>query len=330
MMSQCSHCPSAVAIFLLALGSASAVAAADGFPNRPIRLIVPFAPGGTTDIVARTLADKMGAALKQPIQVDNRSGAGGAIGADAVAKARPDGYTVGVATASTHEFTPACNKDSPYHPVSDFEMIGLVSTSPAMVYVKGDSTLTSFAEILAASRKEPGAYTWGTPGVCSNTHFLVELVNRSGGGKITPVPYRGNSAATADLIAGRLTLASDAVNPASVGFVNSGAVRPIAMIGKSDVAALRNVPTFRDQGLDVGAFNVWQGLVAPAKTPSAIVAALNAALREALADPELRRRWLNDGITPFPDTAPSRMRAQVQAGYESSRKLAEEMGVSPR
>jgi tripartite-type tricarboxylate transporter receptor subunit TctC len=317
-----------MSVFLLASTGVPWAQAADAFPSGPIRLIVPFGTGGPTDLVARELSARMGAALGQPVHVENRAGAGGAIGADAVAKARPDGYTIGVATASTHEYTPACRRDSPYHPVRDFEMVGLVATSPTLVFVKGDSKFSSFPDILAASRQDPGAYTWGTPGVCSNAHFLVEILNRSGAGRITPVPYRGNNQAAVDLIAGRITLASDAVTTVSLGFVTSGAVRPVAIIGESELGALKGVPSFRDQGLDIGAFSVWQGLVAPAKTPSDIVARLNAALRHALADPGLQRRWQDDGITPSSDNSPKAMKAQIQAGYESSRQLAEELGLS--
>jgi tripartite-type tricarboxylate transporter receptor subunit TctC len=313
---------------LLAWACACVAVAAEAFPAGPIRLVVPFGTGGPTDLVARGLAQRMGAALGQPVHVENRAGAGGAIGADAVAKAKPDGLTIGIATASTHEYTPACRKDPPYHPVRDFEMVGLIATSPTLVFVKGDSAHTGFAEILAASRNNPGAYTWGTPGICSNAHFLVELLNRSGGGRLTPVPYRGNNQATVDLIAGRITLASDAVTPVSLGFIASGAVRPVAIIGRSELAALRNVPSFGDQGLDIGTFSVWQGLVAPAGTPPGIVARLNAALRTALADPALRQRWQDEGVSPAADSSPGAMKAQIQAGYESSRRLAEELGLS--
>lgn len=312
---------SSSAIFLCAWVGTSAVLAAEDFPDKPIRLIVPFAAGGTTDLVARSLAERMGAALGQLVQVDNRAGAGGAIGTDAVVKARPDGYTIGMATASTHEFTPACNKDVRYHPVNDFEMLGLVATTPSVVFVKADSKLGSLADVLAASRANPGTTTWGTPGVCSNTHFLVALVNKNGGGQIAPVPYRANNLATVDLVAGRLTLASDGVSAASA-LMSSGAVRPIAIIGTTTVGALRNVSSFRDQGVDIGQFQVWQGLVAPAKTPSVVLARLNAALRSALADAKLQQRWLDDGITPSPDPSPATMKAQVQAGFESAQKLA--------
>ncbi|WP_280812769.1 tripartite tricarboxylate transporter substrate binding protein [Variovorax sp. TBS-050B] len=317
-----------MAALLFAWAGVSPVLAAEPFPSRPIRLVVPFGTGGPTDLVARGIATKMSASLGQPVHVENRAGAGGAIGADAVAKARPDGYTIGIATASTHEFTPACSKEPPYHPVNDFEMVGLIATAPTLVLVKGDAMFTSFAELIAASRKEPERYTWGTPGVCSNAHFLVEMLNRSGGGRILPVPYRGNNQATLDLIAGRVTLASDAVTTVSMGFIASGAVRPIAIIGKSGLDALRGVPTFADQGFDVGAFNVWQGLVAPAKTPADVVGRLNAALRDALQDAALQQRWLDDGVTPSPDLSPAAMKAQIQAGYENARRLAEALGLA--
>jgi tripartite-type tricarboxylate transporter receptor subunit TctC len=313
----------------LVLFGAPLPSVADEFPNRPIRLIVPFGVGGPTDVVGRMLADKLAAVLKQPVVVENRGGAGGAIGTQMVARAKPDGYTVGLATASTHEFTPACSKTA-YHPVDDFEMIGLISTSPVLVYVTRNSSFAGLGDILAASRREPGKYTWGTAGVCSITHILVELVNKSGQGRIVPVPYQGNNAATTDLIAGNITLASDAVTPTSLGLVTSGTVRPLAIIGRSDIEALKTVPPLRDFGIDVGTLTVWQGLVAPAKTPASVVARLNAALREALADPELRRRWQDDGITPYPDNRPEALRQLVQAGYETSRKLVAELGISPK
>ena len=303
--------------------------ASDGYPRKPVRLIVPFAAGGPTDVVARMLADKMAVALKQPVLVDNRGGAGGALGTDAVAKAAPDGYTIGLATASTHEFSPACAKEPPYHPVRDFEMVGIIATTPSVLFVKKDSPFVGLKDLLAASRKDPGKVTWGTPGSCSNTHFLVELVNRSGSGKIAPIPYRGNSQANTDLIGGQLTIGSDAVTPTTVGLIRSGQIRPVALTSRSDIDVLKGVTTYAEQGVDIGAFTIWQGMVAPAKTPAEVIKTLNAALRQALADPGLRSKWVEAGITPYPDNSPEKMRAHVQQGFDGSRKLAQELGITP-
>jgi len=302
--------------------------AADAYPSKPIRLVVPFAAGGPTDVVARMLAEKMGASLKQPVVVDNRGGAGGALGTDLVAKATPDGYTIGLATASTHEFSPACAKEPPYHPVKDFEMVGIIATTPSMLFVKSDSPYAGLKELLAASRKDPGKITWGTPGACSNTHFLVELVNRSGNGKIAPVPYRGNSQANTDLIGGVLTMGSDAVTPATIGLIRAGQIRPVALTSRSNIDLLKAVPTYAEQGVNIGAFTIWQGLVAPAKASPEVVRKLNASLRQALADPVLRSKWIEAGITPYPDNSPEKMRAHVQEGYDGSRKLAQELGIT--
>jgi tripartite-type tricarboxylate transporter receptor subunit TctC len=309
--------------------AAPAPALAD-FPDKPIRMIVPFAAGGPSDIVARMLAEKMGAALKQPIVVDNRGGAGGAIGTDAVAKAKPDGYTLGLATASTHEFTPACNKDSPYHPINDFEMVGVISSTPTLLFVKRDSSIAGLKEILELSRKDQGQITWGIPGHCSNMHFLLEIMNKSGNGKIMPVPYRGNSAANADLIAGQITMVGDAVSPATIGLVKSGTVRPVAISSKSDVEPLQTVPTYAELGLNVGTFAAWQGLVLPARTPREIVQRLNGALRTALADPELKSKWLAAGISPAPENNPEAMRNLIKAGFENSRRLSKELHISAK
>jgi tripartite-type tricarboxylate transporter receptor subunit TctC len=314
----------------MALWLAAPIAAHAEFPVRPVRMIVPFAAGGPSDIVARMLAEKMGAALKQPVVVDNRGGAGGAIGTDTVAKSKPDGYTLGLATASTHEFTPACNKDSPYHPVNDFEMVGMISSTPTMLFVKRESPIGGLKEILDLSRKDAGQITWGIPGNCSNMHFLLEIMNKAGNGKITPVPYRGNSAANSDLLAGQITMVGDAVSPATIGLVKSGSVRPIAISAKSDVDPLQAVPTYADLGLNVGTFAAWQGLVLPARTPRDIVQKLNAALRTALADPELKSKWLAAGISPAPTSNPDAMRNLIKAGYENSRKLADELHISAK
>lgn len=313
---------------LLTLVSSAPAFAANDFPEKAIRMIVPFAAGGPSDIVARTLAEKMGAVLRQPIIVDNKGGAGGAIGTDAVAKARPDGYTVGLATASTHEFTPACAKDSPYQPVNDFEMIGMIASTPTVLLVKRDSSFAGLKEILEVSRKDPGRVSWGVPGNCSNMHFLVEIVNKSGNGKITPVPYRGNSGANTDLLAGQITMVADAVSPTTIGFIKSGAIRPIALSSKTDVDVLQAVPTYADLGINVGTFAAWQGLVAPARTPKEIVEKLNRALRTALADPDLRRKWLAAGIVPAADSSPDAMRSHIKAGFEGSRKLANELHLA--
>lgn len=312
----------------LGLLSAAPAFAANDFPDKPIRMIVPFAAGGPSDIVARTLAEKMGAALRQPIIVDNKGGAGGAIGTDAVAKARPDGYTLGLATASTHEYTPACAKDSPYQPVNDFEMVGMIASTPTVLFVRRDSAFSGLKEILEASRKDPGRVNWGVPGNCSNMHFLLEMVNKSGNGRIAAIPYRGNSAANTDLLAGQITMAADAVSPATIGFIKSGAIRPIALSARTDIDVLRAVPTYADLGINVGTFSAWQGLAVPAKTPKEIVEKLNGALRTALADPELRNKWLAVGIVPATDSTPAAMRNHIKAGYEGSRKLANELHLT--
>ncbi|WP_179106805.1 tripartite tricarboxylate transporter substrate binding protein [Variovorax sp. KK3] len=300
------------------------------FPDKPIRMIVPFAAGGPTDVVARMLAEKMGAALKQSVVVDNRGGAGGAIGTDAVAKARPDGYTLGLATASTHEFTPACNKDTPYDPVNDFQMIGMISSTPTVLFVKRESPLPGLKEVLELSRQNREPVTWGVPGNCSNMHFLLELINKSANAKIAPIPYRGNSAANTDLLAGQITMVGDAVSPATLGLIKSGSVRPIALSAKTDVEPLQNVPTYAELGINVGTFSAWQGLVAPAKTPPEIVEKLNGALRTALADPELKSKWVSAGIAPSQANAPDIMRSRIKAGFENSRKLAEELHLSAK
>lgn len=316
-----------LAALMVVCGLAPMPAASQDYPSKPIRMIVPFAAGGPTDVVARMLAEKMGAVLKQSLVVDNRGGAGGALGTDALAKARSDGYTVGLATASTHEFAPACSKDSPYHPVNDFAMVGIIATAPSMLYVRKDAEYAGLKDVVSASLAKPGQITWGTPGPCSNTHFLIALVNKAAGARITPVPYRGNSAASTDLLAGVLTLSSDAITPASISLIKSGGIRPIALTAKTEVAELQGVPTYADLGIDIGSFTIWQGLVAPAKTPPEVVARLNTALKQALADPDLRQRWAQAGIQPYADNRPETMRRLVQERFQASRQLAAELGI---
>src|SRR5690606_925342 len=154
-------------------------------------------------------------------------------------------------------------------------------------------------EILKASQDSTQQVTWGTPGVCSNTHFLIALVNRSGNGKIVPVPYRGNSAANNDLMAGMLTLGSDAVTPQTVGMVESNMIRPIALTERSNLPMLKDVPSYAEIGVDIGSFVVWQGLVGPAGMPEDMVTTINEALVASLRDPDLKQRWQGAGITPY-------------------------------
>lgn len=317
----------ACAILVPALFLAPAPASAQDYPSQPIRLVVPFAAGGPTDVVARMLAEKMGVILKQPMVVDNRGGAGGMLGTDALAKSKADGYTVGLATASTHEFGPACAKASPYHPINDFSMVGLIATTPSMLFVKKDAPYPGLKEVVKASVEMPGHVTWGTPGPCSNTHFLVELVNKAAGARFVPVSYRGNSAANTDLMAGILTLGSDAITPATVGLIKAGNIRPIALTTPTDVPELRGVKTFAELGADIGNFTVWQGLLAPAKTPPEVVQKLNAALQQALADSDLRQRWMQAGIQPAADNRPETMQRLVRERFAASRRLAEELGI---
>ncbi len=283
---------------LLAIAVAALVtlpAAGQDYPSKPIRVIVPFAPGGNVDITARAIAPALGEALGQTVVVENRTGAGGTLGADIVAKAAPDGYSLLMGSNSTVSVAPALYPRNPYHPVRDFAPIGLAAATPFVLVAHPSVPARSAKELVELAKAKPGSITMASGGNGSSNHLVGELFQSVSGIKLLHVPYKGAGAAGADLLGGQVQILFDQLS-ASTANIKSGRLRAMAVTSTSRAAVVPDVPTMQElgiRGMDV--INI-TGLLAPAGTPVEIVAKLNAALLKALARSDVKERFATLGL----------------------------------
>lgn len=300
-------------------------AAADTYPSKTITLVVPFAAGGTTDIVARIVAEKLGKELGQTVLVDNRGGGGGSIGAGLVAKAAPDGYTLGVSTLSTHAVISACNPKVPYNPVKDFKPITNMASSPNVLTVNPKFPAQEFKQFLAHVKKNPGKLSFATSGQCSIQQMVGEQFKVETDTDILHVPYRGAGPALNDLLGGSVDMMFDNL-PSSMSHIKSERLRALAVAWPTRVDALPNVPTFKELGLPAVNEPVWYGLVAPAGTPDAIVQKLNAATVKVLKMPEVAERLRASGAEPVGNT-PAQHAAEIKQEMERMQTLVKKQNI---
>jgi len=278
--------------------------AEDAFPTRPIRMIVSFSAGGPTDIVARVMGAKMGELLGQTFVIENRTGAGGNLGADAVAKASGDGYTLLMATVSTHAINPGLYKHMPYHPIRDFTPLGRVGVTPTLLGVTNSLPVTDLKSLIALIKDNPGKYTFGSSGVGSILHLCgEEFRSMAGDLKMTHVPYRGSAPMDVDLVAGQISLAFDAT-PTAMPLAKAGQIRPIAAGMKNRIKGMPELPTLDELGLKGFECYTWNVILAPAGVPKPVVARLNKAINDALADPKVANALEVAGIDPTPGSTP--------------------------
>jgi tripartite-type tricarboxylate transporter receptor subunit TctC len=312
---------------LLGLGLTRPAAAQEAWPSKTIRLVVAFAPGGSTDIIARMLAAKMTDLLGQQVIVENKPGAGGNIGTDLVAKAAPDGYTILLGSASAFAFNPGLYKNMPFDPVKDFAAIGQTGVTNYAFVVHKDVPVKNIAELLALAKAQPGKLTYGTPGIGAVPHICTEQFKRLAGGvDITHVPYRGAGPVMNDLIGGQITMALDAV-PTSIPHVQAGSIRLIANASSTRARAFPDTPTVAEQGVKGFDCYVWFGLFAPAKTPAPVVARLNQALNTALADATIAKRLAELNVEMMPHTTPEAWAAYVKAEVEKWTPIVKASGA---
>lgn len=275
---------------LLALITGLAIAAsvqAQNYPSKIIKLIIPFPPGGATDIVGRIVAEALSKELGQPVVVDNRSGGGGGIGATAVAKAMPDGYTLGIATVGTHGTNPACNPKVGYDAVQDFAPVSNLARTPNVLTIFPGFPAKNYQELNAYLKKNPGKVRYATGGICGVHHLTGALFSSLTGTDILHVPYRGSGPALTDVMGGNVELFFDSL-PGSLSHIQSNRLRPIAVAWDKRLDSLPQVPTYAELGLKPINDSVWYGLVAPAKTPDEIIRKLNVATLKVLALPEVK------------------------------------------
>lgn len=287
---------------LLAYGTATAHAqAADSYPDRPIKIVVPYAPGGFTDILARQMSQQLSEKLKQPVVVENKPGAGTIIGAEAVARARPDGYTLLMAVTTTLSTNPHLFSKLPYK-VSDFKPVALTGLTPFVLVANPSVPADNVSELIELVKKEPGKLSAATLGNGSSTHLVLSMLRGATGADILDVPYKGASPALSDLVAGHVDVFFDAITT-SLPHIQAGRLKPIAMTSEKRSEAAPSIPTFREEGTPEMLAYSWYGLLAPAGTPDAITNKLNKAINEALALPGIQQKFRTEGAESRPMSA---------------------------
>ena len=310
---------------ILALVSTCAQAQ-DGFPNRSLRMVVPFAAGGVTDIVARSIAPKLGEALGQAVVVDNRGGAGGTIGADMVAKAAPDGYTLVVATISTHAVGPSVFRNLSYDPLRDFAPVSQVATTPNVIATGASQPMRNMAELVALAKTQPGALSYGSSGAGSWNHLAGEVLNRAAGVDIVHVPYKGIAAGYPDLLSGRIHFIFDSLLPLS-SYVKNGQMRLLAVTDAKRTAFAPEVPTVIEAGFAGYEFSQWIGVLAPAKTPPAVIARLHAEIAKVVRQPDVQAALAARGAEVI-GNSPAEFERSIRADLARYGKAAKDAGVS--
>jgi tripartite-type tricarboxylate transporter receptor subunit TctC len=289
---------------LIAGSAALAAAPAFGqtFPNRPITLVVPFAAGGSTDVVARIIAAKMSENMGAQVVVENRAGAGGGVGAAAVAKAAPDGYTILMGTISTHTLNPIMAKTKLFDPVKDFAPVSLLATIPNVLVVHPSLGVNNVQELIALLKKEPGKHSYASSGNGTPLHVSGELFKRMTGTDMIHVPYRGGGPAMNDLVGGQIKVMFDNLPP-SVPHIRAGTIKALGVTVKKRVEGFENIPTIAEQGLPDYETYSWNGFLAPAGTPAPVIEKLNAEANKAIADAGVKTKLkdisaLTVGSTP--------------------------------
>ncbi|MGE5773557.1 MAG: Bug family tripartite tricarboxylate transporter substrate binding protein [Hyphomicrobiales bacterium] len=289
------------ALTCVALTGAFGPAQADDYPTRPVTLIVPFPPGGSTTVMARNVADKMSTALGQQIVVDNRGGAGGTLGTRSAAKAAPDGYTILLGYTGTLAIGPSMHANAGYDPRKDFAPIGMIGAAPNILVVHPSLPVHSVAELIAYAKKAPAPLQYGSPGVGTVNHLAAEYLASETGIKLQHVPYKGNGPAVTDLLGGHIPMMFLPI-PVALGNIKAGSMRGLAITSAKRSSLLPDLPTLAESGVPGFDVALRYGLVAPAGTPPAVIARLNKELNAALSSDEVKKRLATEGAEALPGT----------------------------
>jgi len=314
-----------VTLLLASVPFAANLAQAQAFPSKPLKLIIPFPPGGTTDIVGRLVAERMGRDLGQPMVVENRGGGGGSIGAAELARAPTDGYTLGIATVSTMAVNPACSDKLPYNALKDFAPVTNLAIVANVIASHPKVPAKDFKEFLALLRANPGKYSFATSGTCGIGHMIGEQFKVSTKTFILHIPYRGAGPALNDVLAGQVELMVDNL-PSSMQFIQTGKLRAYAIAWPKRLESLPNVPTFAEFGLKDVNDPAWYGLIVPTGTSSDVIKRLHASAVRVLAQPDVKERFRAAGAEPVGDT-PEQFAATIKNEYDKMVKLVKIQGI---
>jgi tripartite-type tricarboxylate transporter receptor subunit TctC len=302
-------------------------AAAQAWPAKPIRLMVPFPPGGSTDIVARIVAQKLSERLGQSIVIENRGGAGGTIGTALIAKSAPDGYNLAVASTSTHVVAPGVYAKLEYDPVKDFAPVGLMAISPYLLVVNPSVPAKSVQELVALAKRQPGKLNYASAGVGSTTQLAMEMLKLASGTYMLHIPYNGNGPAGTAVVAGQVEILFGSL-PALLGHAKGGRVRALAVGTPKRSPSLPEVPTVAESGYPGFDASLWLGIVAPAGTPQAIVDRLNKEIVSIVTAADTREAFDKAGTEPLTGT-PADLAAMIRDGVPKYAKIIKAAGVKP-
>ena len=306
---------------VLALSAVTGTAMAQGYPNKVVKVQIPFAPGGTTDIIGRVISEPLGKALGQVVLIENKAGGGGVVGAAELARAAPDGYTLGMATVSTTAANPAINPKIPYNTLTDFTPIINIAATPNILAVHPSFPAKNYKEFLAEIKKNPGKYSFSSSGTGSIAHLQMELFKNLSGTFVTHIPYRGSGPALNDTVAGQVNMIFDNL-PSALPFILQKRLVPIVIAAPQRLAALPDVPTFKELGLEPVNRMAYYGLIGPKNLPKEVVERISTATKKALEDPAVRKRIEDTGSIIVANT-PEQFAAQIKAEYEVYKKVVD-------